>query len=89
MKDFLLKDFGKRKTLITVLILAVIVIGIIAVAVVYYNTQFSLALKGEKEMTVGLNSVYREPGAEAVAKGRDASDDVEVKGKVDTSTPGT
>ena len=47
MKDFLLKDFGKRKTLITVLILAVIVIGIIAVAVVYYNTQFSLALKGE------------------------------------------
>ena len=89
MKDFLLKDFGKRKTLITVLILAVIVIGIIAVAVVYYNTQFSLALKGEKEMTVGLNSVYREPGVEAVAKGKDASDDVEVKGKVDTSTPGT
>ena len=26
---------------------------------------------------------------EAVAKGKDASDDVEVKGKVDTSTPGT
>lgn len=89
MKKYLSKDMSKRKMMIIVLILAVAVVGIIAAVAVYYNTQFSLALKGEKEMTVGLNAVYEEPGVEAVAKGQDASDDVKVTGKVDTSTPGT
>lgn len=76
------------KTKLTVLILAAAVIGIMAYAAVYYTTQYSLALNGEENMKIGLNSVFEDPGASALQGGHDASAKVEITGEVDTSAPG-
>ena len=80
------KDMSRIK--LTILILAVVVVGVMAYAAIYYTTQFSLVLNGEKNMSVGLNSVYEEQGATALQGGRDASGEVEIRGDVDTSVPG-
>ena len=79
---------GGRRTVAIIVILAIAVLGIIAAAFFYFSTQYSLALKGDREMTVGLYSVYEDPGVRALRGGADASGDVSVTGKVDTSRPG-
>lgn len=80
---------GSRKILLIVLVLAIIVIGIAAIVMTFYSSNFSMKLKGDEEMTVGLNAVYEDQGVKAVIDGRDVSDKVKVTGEVDTSKPGT
>lgn len=80
---------GSRKILLIVLVLAIIVIGITAIVITFYSSNFSMKLKGDEEMTVGLNAVYEDQGVKAVIDGRDVSDKVKVTGEVDTSKPGT
>lgn len=80
---------GSRKILLIVLVLAIIVVGIAAIVLTFYSSNFSMKLKGDEEMTVGLNAVYEDQGVEAVVDGRDVSDKVKVTGEVDTSKPGT
>lgn len=80
---------GSRKILLIVLVLAIIVVGIAAIVMTFYSSNFSMKLKGDEEMTVGLNAVYEDQGVEAVVDGRDVSDKVKVTGEVDTSKPGT
>ena len=78
-----------RKILLIVLVLAIIVIGITAIVITFYSSNFSMKLRGDEEMTVGLNAVYEDQGVKAVIDGRDVSDKVKVTGEVDTSKPGT
>lgn len=80
---------GNRKILFIVLVLAIIVVGITAIVMTFYSSNFSMKLKGDEEMTVGLNAVYEDQGVKAVIDGRDVSDKVKVTGEVDTSKPGT
>lgn len=80
---------GNRKILFIVLVLAIIVVGITAIVITFYSSNFSMKLKGDEEMTVGLNAVYEDQGVKAVIDGRDVSDKVKVTGEVDTSKPGT
>lgn len=80
---------GNRKILFIVLVLAIIVIGITAIVITFYSSNFSMKLRGDAEMTVGLNAVYEDQGVKAVIDGRDVSDKVKVTGEVDTSKPGT
>ena len=80
---------GNRKILFIVLVLAIIVIGITAIVITFYSSNFSMKLRGDEEMTVGLNAVYEDQGVKAVIDGRDVSDKVKVTGEVDTSKPGT
>lgn len=80
---------GNRKILFIVLVLAIIVVGITAIVITFYSSNFSMKLKGDDEMTVGLNAVYEDQGVKAVIDGRDVSDKVKVTGEVDTSKPGT
>ena len=80
---------GSRKILLIVLVLAIIVVGIAAIVMTFYSSNFSMKLKGDEEMTVGLNAVYEDQGVKAVIDGRDVSDKVKVTGEVDTSKPGT
>lgn len=81
-----MKHAGRYKWLI--ILLAVLVAAVTAGMVYYYTTQLSLALKGPREVTVGLNGLYREYGVAAKAGGKDVSKDVEISGKVDVTTPG-
>lgn len=78
-----------KKTRLIIIVLAVIVAGVAAAAVFYYTTQLSLSIKGEKSVTVNLNSVYEEQGVSAREHGEDVSDKVKITGNVDTSIPGT
>lgn len=78
----------KHKMAISIGIILLAVIGMLVFIVVYYTTQFSLSLKGPEEMTVGLYSVYQDPGVEAKKGGKDISAQAKVSGKVDTSKPG-
>ena len=80
---------GSRKILLIVLVLAIRVVGIAAIVMTFYSSNFSMKLRGDEEMTVGLNAVYEDQGAEAVIDGKDVSDKVKVTGEVDTSKPGT
>lgn len=80
---------GSRKILLIVLVLAIIVVGIAAIVMTFYSSNFSMKLKGDEEMTVGLNAVYEDQGVEAVVDGKDVSNKVRVTGEVDTSKPGT
>lgn len=80
---------GIRKMLIAVLALAIVVIGIAAVVMTFYSSNFSMKLKGGEEVTVGLNALYEDQGVEALIDGKDVSGEVKVTGEVDTSTPGT
>ena len=80
---------GSRKILLIVLVLAIIVVGIAAIVMTFYSSNFSMKLKGDEEMTVGLNAVYEDQGVKAVIDGKDVSDRVKVTGEVDTSKPGT
>lgn len=84
-----MRNIESRKILLIILALVILVLGIFSVAVTYYTTYFSMELKGEQNMTVSLNSVFDDPGVEAVVKGRDFSEKVKITGKVDTSSPGT
>ena len=77
---------AKRKILI--LVLAVLAVGILGTAFFYYTNESYLRLNGDETVTVGLNGVYEEPGAEARSGGEDVSKDVEITGSVDTSSPG-
>ena len=77
---------AKRKILI--LVLAVLAVGILGTAFFYYTYESYLRLNGDETVTVGLNGVYEEPGAEARSGGEDVSKDVEITGSVDTSSPG-
>lgn len=77
-----------KKLKIIAVLLTILIIGIAAAAVVFYTEYFSLALKGEEEMTVGLCSVYQDPGVEAVFAGKDVEHKVKIRGKVDTERPG-
>lgn len=76
----------KRKILI--LVLAVLAVGILGTAFFYYTYESYLRLNGDETVTVGLNGVYEEPGAEARSGGEDVSKDVEITGSVDTSSTG-
>ena len=76
----------KRKIL--VLVLAVLALGILGTVIFYYTYESYLRLNGDETITVGLNGVYEEPGAEARSGGEDVSKDVEITGSVDTSSPG-
>lgn len=78
-----------KKIKLVVLILAIAAVAIMVFTIAYYATQRSLVLNGESSVTVNLNSVYEDPGAKAVIKGRDASDKIKVTGEVDTSSSGT
>lgn len=78
-----------KKYRLPIVALAVIVAGIALFGAVYYTMDLSLALAGEKNVTVGLNALYEDEGAKARVGGRDASDRVKVYGEVDTSVPGT
>lgn len=77
---------SKRKYI--VLILALLAAVILGLVVFYYTNMSYLKLNGDKIVTVGLNGVYDEPGAEAKAGGKDVSDDVKITGEADLSTPG-
>ena len=77
---------AKRKILI--LVLAVLAVGILGTAFFYYTYESYLRLNGDETVTVGLNGVYEEPGAEARSGGEDVSKDVEITGSVDASSPG-
>ncbi len=77
-----------KKIKIIILVLAIVILGIAGLAVTYYTNQYSLELNGEPEITVGLNSVYRDDGVTARIKGKDVSSEIKPSGSVDTSTPG-
>lgn len=78
----------KHKMAVSIGIILLAVIGMLVFIFIYYTTQFSLSLKGSDEMTVGLYSVYEDPGIEAKKGGKDISGKVKVTGKVDTEKPG-
>lgn len=78
----------KHKMAVSIGIILLAVVGMLVFIFIYYTTQFSLSLKGSDEMTVGLYSVYEDPGIEAKKGGKDISDKVKVTGKVDTAKPG-
>lgn len=67
---------------------AVSIAGGVLFVISYYTSESYLTLKGDSEITVGLNGLYEDPGVDAVLHGKDAADKVSVKGKVDTETPG-
>ncbi|MDO4545371.1 MAG: DUF5011 domain-containing protein [Bacillota bacterium] len=77
-----------RKTKLAVLIIAIVTVAATAGIILYYTTQLSLALVGDREMTVGLYGIYEDPGVKAKLGGKDVSDKVECTGEVDTSVPG-
>lgn len=54
----------------------------------YQKNNFSIELKGEKNVEIGLNGVYEEQGAKAVINGKDVTDDITIEGEVDPSKPG-
>lgn len=56
-----MKNLEMKKTLLIVLILAILVLGIVGLAVTYYTTQLSMVLNGNETITVGLNAVYDDP----------------------------
>ena len=75
------------KTLI--MAMAVAAAGIILLTVEYYTSESYMTLNGDKSVSIGLNGLYDDPGVTAVLHGRDVSDNVEITGNVDTSTPGS
>ena len=78
-----------RKITVLAAAIAVLVMGIALMGMTYYTTQLSLALNGERNITIGLNGLYEEAGASAIVGNKDVSDKVKVIGEVDTSIPGT
>jgi len=84
-----MKEKTGLKLKIVVALLAVLAVGIMSLAVTFYTTQQSLTLKGSDKIQLGLNGVYEEYGANALIGGKDVSDQVDISGEVDTSTPGT
>ena len=79
----------QRRLKAAVITLSILVLGIGACLFIYYQTQLSLTLNGEHEVTINLNGLYEDPGATAMKGGRDLSDQVQVIGKLDPSVPGT
>lgn len=77
-----------KKITVLVAALAVLAMGIALMGMTYYTTQLSLALEGDKNITIGLNGLYEEAGAKAIVGNKDVSDKVEITGEVDTSMPG-
>lgn len=76
------------KIALVVMVLAVAVAGIAALTLEYYTNNSFLALNGQRNITVGLNGLYEEPGAKAELAGFDVSDRVKIDGEVDVTKPG-
>lgn len=74
---------------IAVIVLAVLVLAVGGIAVYRYMLQNSLKPVGDHSITIGLNGVYDEQGAEARSHGKDVSDKVKIVGSVNSSKPGT
>ncbi len=76
------------KSKLLVLVLAVVVAGIAGTAIFYYSSQSYLRLNGDDKVSIGLNGIYEEQGAEARSGGNDVSDSVKISGSIDTTKPG-
>lgn len=74
--------------MLPVILVGVCVLGIGLMTVYYYSEQTYLVLNGDKEVSVGLQGIYSDPGVTAKSWGRDVSDQAEVSGLPDTKTPG-
>ena len=79
---------GSKKTKTAVICLTMAVILIAGGIFVYYYTQFSLVLNGEKEVTLNLCQVYEDPGVSAKRGGKDAGREVRTDSDLDTGKPG-
>lgn len=78
----------KKKTKVLVIALALLVLLSGAGIFMYYQTQYYLVLKGEKEVELSLCQAYEDPGASAKKGGRDVSDEIRVETDLDLQTPG-
>jgi len=72
------------KITIASLLLAIIVLILPS----FFSTP-KITLVGDKEVTLTMNKEYLDPGYHAEIDGKDVSKNVEVKGEVDTTKPGT
>ncbi len=77
-----------RRRKITVIILAVLVIGVAGFALLYQAKQSPIKLNGDAEMTIGLNGVYDEPGVTVKIDGKDYSKKVVTTGDLSPGKPG-
>ena len=73
----------KKITIILIILLIFLVIGLVSL-LVYPRIE----LKGSKKIKLDLNSEYKESGFIATKAFKDISDEVSVKGTVDSSKPG-
>ncbi len=87
-----MKEIGRNKgrifnmTSLFLICISVLAIGLITG--VYYTVP-QISLKGEKVVVLNYEEEYKESGVEAKFLGKDISEDVKVKGKVDSKKLGT
>lgn len=71
----------------------VLIIGLLVVLTgggyVWYVSNYSLVLKGDQTIRLGLCGTYKELGAAAVISGKDVGRQIKIKNNVDTTKPGT
>ena len=68
---------------------AVCLISLAAAILIIMITPIRIIPNGDTELTIGLNSEYTEQGATAIRTVFDHTDELEVKGSVNTAVPGT
>ncbi len=77
------------KTKKIIILVVCIVVAILNGIFTYFLASPMLSLKGEKKLTINLNSEYQDAGFEATYLGRKIDKNVTKKGQVDTAKLGT
>ena len=84
--NWLFAYFTKRNTF-KIVVIELMIIALLLCVAVAMNVDINMTLQGDGVMTVEKGDTFVDPGATAVADGRDL--EVEVAGEVNTAVPGT
>lgn len=84
----------KKKWYVALTVLIVLIILLVTGYVLYKNiymnkTNLLIELNGKNKITINYDDKYKEEGAKASFRSNDISNDIKVKGKVDTKKLGT
>ena len=77
------KNKKKKIIVITSVVFLLVLVGVVSVLFIP-----KIKLKGNSHVTIQLNQDYKESGAVATVSGIDVSDEIKIKGNVDTNKPG-
>lgn len=82
--------YDKKTTgaVIGMLVLGIFIFGIILGGLWYYTSESYMVMAGKKDITIGLNGYFKDPGVEARISGKNVTNRVQVYSELDESVPG-